>query len=500
MPELRDYQKRVIDSVRSEAANGKKRILVVMPTGAGKTITSSVLVSGAAEKGNRNLSLLHRRGLVDQMIASFTEMGIETGCIMAGKEHDLERQCQVASIWTYARRLNLDDDIHNRFFVESPFVLVDEAHHIMSKTFQKVLKRYPNSFVVGLTATPTIANGSGLGKFFDSMVDVVTMKELLDGGYLVPGEYYGPTDPDLSALKIVQGDYEKKGMDEQFNKPLIIGDVVDNWLKYAFDKQTMVFAINRKHAKALCREFVSKGVNAEYLDAHNDDEERDDVIRRFRNGDTQVICQVALYTEGTDIKEIECLVIARPTRSIGLWRQILGRGARPNSGKENFMVLDHGGNVKRLGFYEDEMNWSLDAKHGANRAKPKKKEKTIITCDMCKHQFTGNRCPKCGFEIKDWGRRVETIQAELVKMGPAKKEKTYTKEEKKKTFAMLEYYRRNKNYAPGWTAHKYKEKFGVWPRMMDNIQPTPPDFAMLNWLKSQQIRWAKRREKQEVAA
>jgi len=494
--ELRDYQQRVIDAVRAEARSGKKRILIVMPTGAGKTITSSALVSVAAEKGNRTLSLLHRRGLVDQMTDSFSGSGIDTGCIMAGKDCHLSRQCQVASIWTYSRRIKLEDPEYNRFFIKSPFVLIDEAHHVMSKTFQNVLQHYKDSFVVGLTATPTTSTGSGLGKYFDSIVDVVTMDELLTGGFLVPGEYYGPSDPDLSQLKTVQGDYEKKGMDKQFNKPMIIGDIVDNWFALAGDKQTMVFAINRKHAKALCREYVSKGVAAEYLDAFNDDEERDDVIRRFKSGDTQVICQVALYTEGTDIKEIECLVVARPTKSIGLWRQILGRGARPDDGKDRFIVLDHGGNVKRLGFYEDEIPWTLENKKGSNRAKAKKKEKTIMTCEYCSHQFTGKRCPNCGAEVKNWAKKVEAIQAELVQLKPTK-DKKLTKQEKQKIYAMLEYHRREKGYQLGWVSHKYKEKVGCWPRRMDGIAPIPPDHGMMNWLKYQTIKWAKSKKRKE---
>jgi len=493
---LREYQTRTAEAVRQEAIKGKRRILVVMPTGAGKTHTMSELTMGAMSKGNRTLALMHRRGLVEQMMERFASCGIETGCIMAGKETNLDCQCQVASLWTYVRRLNLAEKDFNRFWVDTPFVLIDEAHHALNNTYKKILKNYEKSFVIGFTATPTLSTGAGLGDYFDSLVNVVTMDELLDGGFLVPGDYYGPSDPDLSGLKIVQGDYEKKGLDEKFNKPRIVGDVVDNWLKLAGDKRTMVFSINRKHGKALCNEFLSHKINAEYLDAHSDDEERSGVLRRFDNGDTQVICQVALFTEGTDIPSIQCLVIARPTRSLGLHRQILGRGARPYPGKKDFMVLDHGGNVKRLGYYEDEIDWSLSGKPLANKPyTPRTKEKTIIDCPMCRHLFTGPRCPKCGHEINNYGKKIEVVQGDLVKLKGEKAK--YTMDEKRAWYCMFEHERRRLGKTESWLLAQYKSKFGVWPRKMDEIGPVTPSIECQNWLKYQRIKYFKGKEKRE---
>jgi DNA repair protein RadD len=497
---LREYQQRVVEAVREKARNGKRRILVVLPTGSGKTFVAAELVRSAYDKGNKVLALMHRRGLVDQMIERFTDYNLETGCIMAGIDHNLDAQCQIASLWTYTRRLKLAEQGNTRFFVDAPFIIIDEAHHATNNTYKKILKQYPDSFVVGFTATPTLSDGRGLGEYFDSMVDVVSMEELLKEGNLVPGEYYGPSTPDLRSLKIVQGDYEKKGLDEKINQPKIIGDVVDNWFKQASDLQTMVFGINRKHSKALCNEFIKHGVNAEYLDANNDDEERSDVLRRFRAGDTQVICQVGLYTEGSDIPEIDALVLARPTRSLGLHRQILGRGARPRPGKEKFLVLDHGGSVKLLGYYEDEMDWSLDGRKGSCKPKkPRKKEKTIMTCEMCKRDFTGPRCPNCGHEIKDYGKKIEAIEAELVKLNGEKVTKKYTKEEKQKWFSMLEYIRREKGYAPGWTANQYRSRIGCWPRGMED-RLLVPDDEVNKYVIHQRIRYAKSRKAQNAQA
>ena len=490
---LRNYQERTVEAIRQQAMSGSKRILVALATGGGKTHTMAQLVLNALGKDNKVLALMHRRGLVEQMVERFSECGIDSGIIMAGKDPDLDRRCQVASLWTYRRRVMLEENQFNRWFHEAPFLIIDEAHHVINKTYQKILEDYTDSFVVGFTATPIRSTGAGLGTYFDSLVNVVGMEELINGGYLIPGVYYGPSEPDLSKLKIVQGDYEKKGLNEKMNKPQIIGDVVDNWLKLASDKQTMVFSVNRKHGKALCLEYQSRGIKAEYLDAHNDDDERDGVLMRFRNGDTQVICQVALYTEGTDIPEIECLVIARPTKSLGLHRQILGRGARPYPGKESFIVLDHGGNIKRLGFYEDEISWTLDEKKGSNTADvPRVKEKTIIDCPMCSTLFTGPKCPICGYKIKHYAKKIAAIEAELRPIGKNKKAEP-TIEDKRRWVGMLEYHRRLKGFKHGWVAHKFNEKFKEFPdwSALKGWKMLEPDLTFNNYLKHLRIKWAR---------
>lgn len=493
--ELRDYQKRTNDKIRELALSGHRRILTVMPTGAGKTHTMADIALGSINKGHKVLCLMHRRGLVDQMMQRFNECGIENGRIMAGVDHSLDSQCQIASLWTYSRRIKIAEKQYNPYWVDAPVILIDEAHHVLNNTYKKILGEYPNAFVIGCTATPTLSTGAGLGQYFDSMVDVVTMDELLNGGHLVPGEYYGPSEPDLSKIPELMGDYTQKGLDKLLNNKKIIGDVVDNWFEYARDTTTMVFAINRKHARALCVEFNNRGVAAEYLDAFNNDDERDDVLCRLENGATRIVCQVALYTEGTDLPFLQTLSIARPTKSLGLHRQILGRGARPFPGKESFMVLDHGGNVKRLGYYEDEIAWTLKGKKHSNQPKQvRKKEKTILTCDYCHSLITGKRCPKCGNEIKNYGKKVEAAQAQLIHIGGKAKKKTYSMDEKREWYQMLDYERRMRGYSLGWTAHKFKSKFGCWPKGMRDLPPKSPTNEVSNWIKYQRIKWAKSRK------
>jgi len=494
---LREYQLSLVEAVRHEVAKGKKRILMVLPTGGGKSFIIGDIANKAIEKGNKVLALMHRRQLVTQLTGFLEKSGVSPAMIMSGEESDLSSYAQVATCQTYLRRLKLHPIEENHWFIPAEVVFIDEAHHALSKTYQKILKNYEEKIVIGVTATPVLSSGVGMGEYFDSLVSLTTVQDLIDEGHLVPSECYGPSEPDLSKLKTVAGDYEKKGLGKLMNEPKIIGDVVDNWFNIAGGLQTMVFAVNVKHSKALRDAFIRRGVSAEHLDAHADDETRSDVLRRFDDGDTQVVSNVGLYTEGTDIPSIECIVLARPTKSIGLHLQMIGRGARPYPGKEKFIILDHGGNINRLGFYEDAIEWTLDGKKLGYRQKVVRKlEKKIRVCPECTFQHTGPKCPQCGYTIPDWGKMIKAEEAELIKLSQPKGDATM--EDKKRFYGMLMYYQRDKGYSEGWIAHKYKAKFKCWPKMMSSVGPIKPDLACLRWLKYQNIKWAKSKRKAEL--
>ena len=489
--ELRKYQEKTVEMVRGEIRKGNKRVLIALPTGAGKTHVLSDIAKKAQTKENTVLALMHRRQLVTQMVDAFAENGLEADIIMAGIESKLKSKIQIGTVQTYSRRLNLDALEYNPFFINASICMIDEAHHTLSKTYQKILKNYENKVIIGVTATPILSSGIGMGNFYQALVCPVSVQELVDGGYLVPGIYYGPSTPDLSKVKTVMGDYHKTELNKVMNQPKLIGDVVENWMKLAENRQTMVFAVKVNHSKALCEEFNRMGIQAEHLDAHDEDEIRSDTLYRFRSGDTKVLCNVGLYTEGTDIPEIQCIVLARPTKSLGFHLQMVGRGARPCSGKKDFMVLDHGGNIERLGFYEEEVIWSLDGKGlGYKKKAEYKKEKKPFTCEMCSCVHTGKRCPQCGWEVVGYAKKIEAIEAELVELG--KKRIKATVAEKMRFHGMLCYQQRAKGYKNGWIARNFKDKFGVWPvektMSRDYIEP---DEAFKNWLKHKAIQWAK---------
>ena len=497
MIELRPYQSDLVESVRDEIKQGKRRVLMVLPTGGGKTFIMSEIASRAVEKGNKVLCLMHRRQLVQQMQDRFADYGLECGVIMSGVDTALGCPVQIGTIQTYHRRLKLSDLDCNKFFIDASVIMIDEAHRSLSRTFLETLSNYTGRVVIGVTATPCLASGLGMGLLYESIVDNIGVQALIDQGNLVKAIYYAPAKIDLNGIRIVRGDYDIKKLGEKVNDKKLIGDIYENWARIAHDRQTIIFAVNVKHSKAIKNEFAKRGVLIEHLDAHSSEDERERVLKSFMNGDIQIVTNVGLYTEGFDYPGASAIVLARPTKSMGLYRQMAGRGLRPYPSKENCIIIDHGGCVEKLGFVEDDVLWSIDGKELAYKKKvTRKKEKTILTCEMCSAAFVGKRCPVCGNEVKDYGKKIECIEADLVEVGNTKKPKA-TMAEKKEFFAMLEWKRREKGYKPGWAAWKYKERFGVFPRNIGYAAPKLPDLKFENWYRYTLIKNAKRREKSE---
>jgi DNA repair protein RadD len=497
MIELRDYQAELVTLSRLELTKGKKRVLVVLPTGGGKTYVMADIAQRATEKGHRVLCLMHRRQLVGQMKDRFADYGLEVGIVMAGYDSDLLKPIQIGTIQTYQRRIRMDDAGYRPFFVDAAVVMVDEAHRSLSKTFQKTLALYDKSVVVGVTATPCLASGVGMGRYYDALVAPTGVGDLIDAGYLVPARYFAPTTPDLDGIRTVQGDYEKKALGERMNTTQLVGDVFENWARIAGGKQTIVFAVNVKHSKALCREFERNGVSAAHLDAYSSEDKRSQVLTALFDKRLQVVFNVGLYTEGFDYPAAECIVLARPTKSRGLYLQMAGRGLRPYDGKSECIIIDHGNNVERLGFIDEPVVWTLDGKKLAWAGSPQRKaEKTPMTCEMCSFVFTGARCPNCGHEVPHYGKRIAAIEAELKELRRTDK-KHPTIEDKMRWYGMLEYHRRLKGYSTGWTAHTYRKRFGVWPKFNIDVEPIRPDLEVNNYIRYLIIQYAKRKKAEQ---
>jgi DNA repair protein RadD len=491
MIQLRGYQTELVTLARSEVSHGRLKVLVVLPTGGGKTFVMADIAKRAVEKGVKILCLMHRRQLVDQMRDRFQEYGLNTGIIMAGVDPDLGQPIQIGTIQTYRRRIRLDSTGQRGCFVDASIVMIDEAHRSLSKTYQRVLDLYSGRVIIGVTATPCLATGVGMGEFYESLVSSSGIADLITQGHLVSPRYFAPSKPDLDHIRTVQGDFEKKALGETMNTVELAGDVYENWARIAGGLQTIVFAVNVKHSIALCREFQRNGVAAEHLDAHSSDDKREQVLNDLFNKRLQVVFNVGLYTEGFDYPGAECIVLARPTKSKGLYLQMAGRGLRTHPGKTECIIIDHGGCIDRLGFIDDPVIWSLDGKKPAWSGSPRQKpEKTPMTCEYCSTVFTGPRCPTCGHEVEGYGKKIQAIRAELEELR-AIKDCRPTMADKRRWWSMLEYHRRQKLYSPGWTAHKYREKFGVWPRGMDEF-PMRPDREVKNWLKYLTIKWHRR--------
>lgn len=382
--ELRDYQKDAMARVRAEMATGARRIALVAPTGAGKTVLAAHLIQGAAAARAKVLFLAHRKELIDQAAAKLRALGLRHGVIMAG-HLETDAAIQVASVQTLVRRQVPDAE----------FVIVDECHHATASSYSTILGEVPRATVLGLTATPWRTDGSSLADLFESSVLVATPAELVARRFLVPVVGFTYDRPDLSGVKVVAGDYDDAAAGEVMRARVLLDRVVERWREQAGGLPTVVFACTIAHSKELVQSFRAAGVVAEHLDGTTPKPEREAILARLRSGETQVVGNVGVLTEGWDEPRVGCVVLARPTKSVGLYLQMVGRGRRPAPGKEVLRLHDHTGCVLEHGEADDERSWGL----AKARAQGRKKSASagLVTCGACcaTHAVSWGSCPVC---------------------------------------------------------------------------------------------------------
>lgn len=486
---LRDYQTDAIDKLRDSLRQGKTRPVVQMPTGAGKTIVAANIVRMALDKGKRVLFCVPAISLIDQSAEKFERNGIDhIGVIQAQHERtDRSAPVQVCSIQTLARR-----DIP-----AADLVIIDECHQ-MFKFYDTWMnlpewKRIP---FIGLTATPW-AKGMGAQGRWDDLIIGTTTEELIKLGHLSDFKVYAPAHPDLDGVKIVAGDYKIDQLGAAMDKAPLVADIVSTWLERGQNRPTLVFAVNRAHAKHIEQQFQAAGVSTAYLDAYTDLEERNQIAKAFENGDVRVVCNVGVLTTGVDW-DVRCIVLARPTRSEILYTQIIGRGLRTAEGKDHCLILDHSDTTIKLGFVTDISHDKLD--DGRHKAGPKEKKqllpKECPSCAFLKPPKT-KVCPACGFEAKPTSG-VDTEEGELHELtrdGRVKVEK-WSIEQKQKFYNELLGHAHLRGYKKGWAYHAYKAKFGVGPANSFNEQPHILIRAETeSWIRHYNIKKAKAREK-----
>lgn len=497
---LRPYQLDAIDALRRSVRSGHRAPLLVSPTGSGKTIIFAALIEAVLAKGGRALVFAPRRELIIQASRTLDRHDIFHGIIMRG-ERLKPHPVQVAS-WDSFRSWK------KRGKIEPPpadLILIDEAHLSLSATRYKILKEvYPDVIRIGLTATPARGDGRPLGDLFDDMVIGSDIPTLTRDGFLVPLKYYAPSVPDLAGLKIVMGDYHAPSIEKRFDVPKIVGDVVENFLRIAPTRRAVVFAATIAHAHHLAERFNESGIKADAVDCHMSDEKRKSVLWKVEQGITQVICNVGILSLGWDLPAISCAVLARPTKSLVYYFQTVGRVLRPCEGKQDAILIDHGGVIDELGFVDEPVPWTLAGKErvqvSAKEYRKKSGEETSIRCGGCGYVYKRSKqCPECGWEPPAKKEAFQVYDGELVELtkGQRANNRKYTAEDKARFYGQLKMFCIEKNFKPGFAAHKYREKFGVWPnkREIRDCMPVPIDEEMRNWIKSRFIAAAKRKEK-----
>lgn len=384
---LRPYQADAVERCRA-ALRAVRRVLLVAPTGAGKTVIASHVILRAHERQRRVLFFAHRRELINQAVDKLVKAGIPTtqvGVLMgADKRQRPSAPIQVASIDTWRNRERPPADL----------VIVDEAHRSLSPTYRDATAHYgeQGAVVLGMTATPYRADGRGLGDVYEALELVANPRELIDAGFLVEPRVFSGGMPDLAGVHTRRGDYVESELAARMNVSGLVGDIVGEWLRRAEGRRTVAFAVDVAHSKAIRDAFLAADVPAEHLDGSTPTAERDAILARLERGETLIVSNCGVLCEGWDQPAVKCAILARPTKSTGLYLQQAGRILRPWEGL-GALILDHAGNALAHGLPQDTREFSLDAaKRVANGAQPTK------ACSECAAVVAlGVReCPECG--------------------------------------------------------------------------------------------------------
>ena len=431
MIELHEHQKQLVADIREAYRLGFNAPLVVLPTGGGKTTIFAYITAAAAEKGSCIFLIAHRSELIKQISQTLGRFDVCHNIVapapiirQATLEHfkefqrsyiDRHSKVFVASVQTIVRRMDAIKHIPS-------LLVVDESHHLTDKTqWGKVVARYPDAKLLPVTATPIRLDGKGLGKhcggFADTIVMGQSMKWLITNGYLCKYRIFcPPNNIDLKKIKTVMGDYKKDDMAEQVDKPTITGDAVKHYRKLADGKRAVVFCININHARHVCDEFNANGIIAEILEGKMESGERNDTIMRFRSGETKVMVTCEIVSEGFDLPAIECAILLRPTKSLSLYLQQVGRALRVLEGKDCAIILDHVGAVMRHGLPDSDREWTLD---GVVKKKRKNEEQAvdIKRCHVCFFVHKpAPKCPACGFVYLEKQKKITESDDDLVEI------------------------------------------------------------------------------------
>ncbi|NEQ29831.1 MAG: DEAD/DEAH box helicase [Leptolyngbya sp. SIO4C5] len=359
-PALRDYQERLLKAILEQWAH-HRRGLAQLPTGGGKTLLAAAIALEFAKRGERILFLAHRKELVFQAAEKIARTtGASTGLILAGYPLEPDAQIQIASLQSLPTRLSS--------FESFGAVLIDEAHHTPAASYRKVLDAFPDSYVLGLTATPSRLDGTGFSDLFDFLVCGPTVAELIEQSYLSRFKLFASSNPmSTEGVRTRQGDYSAGDVARENNIVQLAGDLVSAYQQRCPASRCLVFAINVSHSKAIAAQYRAAGIAAQHLDGRTPASDREAILRRFAIGEVKVLTNCSLFDEGLDIPAIEAVQIAKPTKSLVKWLQMVGRALRPAPGKDHAIILDHTNNWRLHGLPTRPRVWTLEGVETQNR-------------------------------------------------------------------------------------------------------------------------------------
>jgi DNA repair protein RadD len=382
---LRDYQEKDFAEIRALFIQGKRRICYAAPTGSGKGVVLAHAARKAMEKNQRVIVVVHRQELIDQVCVALADEGVNYGIIAAGCEERPNAPVQIAMAQTLVRRLDR--------LIGTSLLIIDECHHVLAQTWIEIINVVPNSPLLGLSATPERLDGRGLGKIFDSLVIGPSVKELITNGWLASFAIFAPEHQvDLKRVRTVAGDYALGALADRMNNDVVLADAIAEYRKHLEGQSALAFCVTVKHSQATARAFRAAGINAVHLDGDTPRGERRDIIARLGGAEPLVVCNCGIIAEGLSVPVVGGVILLRPTKSLALYLQQIGRALRPAPGKERAIILDHAGNVFHHGFPNLQHAWSLEGR-------PKKPGKALVKrCKECGVLIpaAARECPECG--------------------------------------------------------------------------------------------------------
>jgi DNA repair protein RadD len=456
-PTLRPYQHQAVEQIRQAYRQGHRAVLFVLPTGGGKTVVFSHIAEQAAARGNRICVLVHRQELLRQASASLSALGVRHGLIAANRSMDLSAPVQVASVQTLARRLrHIPADLFQ-------LLVIDEAHHSNAGTWAKVLQHFGSARVLGVTATPCRSDGRGLGEHYQALVMGPTPAELTEQGFLAAARVLAPPGPSMMSLRKRMGDYDLAQAGQILQAGQALGDTLSHYRRYLDGQTAIAFCCSVAHAEAVAELFNRHGVAAASIDGTMDSSTREQLLGDLGAGRLKVLTSCQLIGEGVDVPSVAGAILLRPTQSVSLHLQMIGRCLRPQPGK-TAVILDHVGNVLRLGHHLEEREWSLD---GVAR-RDREKSPSVKICPKCFAALPSAKpiCPDCGHEFVAERRELVHVDGELEEITTVSRKREQARATTLQDLIQVGQ-RRNMKNPVGWARHVLaaRETKGHWARV-----------------------------------
>ena len=397
MFKLRNYQQKTVDNVYQSMKRGNRRIIVQQPPRTGKTVIMAEVARRTTVKGNRVMFIIHRKEVLNQAKETFKAQEVDMSLATMGMVQTLTRR---------VARLPAPQ-----------LILVDEAHHALAKSYQRILQAFPRAYVLYFTATPIRTGHQQLDQIADDLIVGQSIKWLTQHNFLAPFKYYGLGDIDRSKLRKAHGDYSSDSMNEAINHQ-IYGRIVDQYQRLADGKQAVVYCHSVASAKEVTDKFHEAGITAEEIDGETDKKIRDKLVEQFRNQRLTILVNVNLFTEGVDLPNVDCVIMARPTSSLALYLQFSMRCLNPRKGK-TAIIIDHVDNFLTFGLPNNDRDWNEAIKTRDKRKQSKQDNgPAICQCKFCfgifyRQDLTDNCCPLCGHKLEKDKHDYKVVNVDL---------------------------------------------------------------------------------------